>query len=333
MSQHHDAETPTSAQRSPANRLGLNYRDVPPRKVEFPLLDVHTHIHATPNVRLFFEAARLYGVSRIVSMSPLDEVDRLRTAWGDRLEFIAVPRWRELAASGDFRRQWLDDLATFREKGAKRMKFWMAPPMRGEFGLTLADPFFAPLIRAGLDLGYEFMVHVGDPSEWFEPGGPYADVKRYGTKLDQYPQLEYLLEKVAPRTVIAAHMGGFCEDPAFLQGLLDRHANLYLDTSATKWIVRAVARQPEQMRDLVIRNQDRILFGSDLVVDAKYDFDHYASRYWAHRMMWETAYRGQGPIEDPDAEDPPRLAGLDLPAAVLRKVYCQNAERLGHGAA
>ena len=333
MTQHHDAETPTSARLSPANRLGLNYRDVPARRVDTALIDVHTHVYHTRSTPLFFEAADLYGVSRIVSMSPLADVDRLRATWGDRLEFIAIPRWRELATSTDFRQQWLTDLATFREKGAKRMKFWMAPPMRGEFGLTLQDPFFAPLIQRGLELGYEFMVHVGDPSDWFEPGGPYSDTKRYGTKNDQYPQLEYLLDHVAPRTVIAAHMGGFCEDPAFLQGLLDRHPNLYLDSSATKWIVRAIARQPEVVRDFLLRNQDRVLFGSDLVVDAKYDFDHYASRYWVHRTMWETTYRGESPIEDPDADDPPRLAGLHLPVGVLRKLYCQNAERLGHGIA
>jgi predicted TIM-barrel fold metal-dependent hydrolase len=333
MTRHHDEETPTSTRRSPANRLGLNYRDLPPHKLDTRIIDVHTHVHDTGSARLFFEAARLYGISKIVSMSPLDEADRLKAAWGDRLEFIAVPRWRELASSTDFQKQWLDDLAAFRERGARRMKFWMAPPMRGEFGLTLKDPFFEPLIARGLELGYEFMVHVGDPSEWFETGGPYADRKRFGTKRDQYPQLHYLAERVAPRTVIAAHMGGYCEEPAFLQELLDRHPNLYLDSSATKWVVRAVARQPEAVRAFLIRNQDRVLFGSDLVVAPKYDFDHYASRYWAHLKMWETAYRGESPIEDPDADDPPRLAGLNLPTTVLRKLYCQNAERLGHGAA
>jgi hypothetical protein len=119
------------------------------------------------------------------------------------------------------------------------------------------------------------------------------------------------------------------EDPDFLQGLLDRHANYVLDTSATKWIVREVARQPERVREFMIRNADRILFGSDLVASDKFrEFDHYASRYWAHLQMWETAYRGESPIEDPDAEQPPRLAGVDLPEDVLRALYIENAQRL-----
>jgi hypothetical protein len=113
-----------------------------------------------------------------------------------------------------------------------------------------------------------------------------------------------------------------------LQSLLDRHANLLLDSSATKWIVREVARTPERVRAFIIRNSERILFGSDVVVDDKLDFEHYASRYWCQRTMWETPDRGESPIEDPDAENPPRLAGLDLPVDVLARLYHENAERI-----
>jgi predicted TIM-barrel fold metal-dependent hydrolase len=303
---------------------------VPPLKVDCSIIDAHVHVHNGPTVATFFEAATLYGVTKVVSMTPLDEVDALRAAYPGRLAFIAIPRWRNMAKSAEFQKQWIEDLAAFREKGARRMKFWMAPPMRGDHGLTLQDPFFAPIIRAALDLGYDFMVHVGDPSAWFRPGGRYADVAKFGTKREHYPQLEFLLETVAPHNVIAAHMGGYIEEPAFLQSLLDRYPNLYLDSSATKWVVREVARQPEVMREFMLRNQDRVLFGSDLVIHDKCDFDHYASRYWAHRMVWETAQRGESPIEDPDAENPPKLAGLDLPLAVLRRLYYENAAALGY---
>jgi predicted TIM-barrel fold metal-dependent hydrolase len=163
---------------------------------------------------------------------------------------------------------------------------------------------------------------------WWQPGGKYADSRAAGTKPEQYDQLEWFLERVAPRKVIAAHMGGYVEDVRFLQDLLDRYPNLLLDTGATKWMVREIARRPDVIREFVIRNQDRILFGTDLVVDERYDFEHYASRYWTHLKLWETPYRGESPIEDPDADDPPRLAGLDLPAGVLRKLYYENAQAL-----
>ncbi|MBK9120465.1 MAG: amidohydrolase family protein [Phycisphaerales bacterium] len=327
---HHDQDAPVHGGRSPANRLGLDYHTVPPRRFTGRSIDIHTHVRRSPTLPQFFEAADLYGVGTVVSMTPLDEVPALQDEYGDRLRFIAIPNWRQKDRTEDFRRQWLADLEAFAGRGARRMKFWMAPPMREKFPRLLRDDFFTPVLEQGCALGFDFMIHAGDPTAWFAPGGKYADAARFGTKESQYDQLEYLLERVAPRNVIAAHMGGNCEDPGFLARLLDRYPNLYLDSSATKWIVRAVAAQPEGVRALLLRHPTRILFGSDLVVADHYDFDHYASRYWCQVQMWESVYRGESPIEDPDAAPPPRLAGVDLPAEVLMQLYRGNAERLGY---
>lgn len=322
--------SPASITRSPANLIGIDYRAVPPRKVGGEIIDAHCHVHAGKHAELFFEAAATYGVTRVLSMSPLMDVQRLRDAYGDRIRFIAIPNWKAFANDEQFRRDWLADLTRFRELGARVCKFWMAPPMRAQHQLTLDHSFLRPVIDHVLGLDYHFMVHVGDPSVWWNPGGKYADASRFGTKEEQYDQLRWLCDYVAPRTVIAAHLGGFVESPEFLQGLLDAHPNLVLDSSATKWIVREVARRPDAVRELIVRNPTRIVFGSDLVANEKYtDFDHYASRYWAHLMMWESAYRGESPIEDPDAEGSPRLAGLDLPKDALLALYSGNIRRLG----
>jgi predicted TIM-barrel fold metal-dependent hydrolase len=319
-----------SIERCPANRLGIDYRQVPPRKTTGPILDAHTHLNDLPSARRLMEAAELYGITHLLSMTPLEAAAELREAFGPRVRFIAIPRWKEQQVSSAFQRQWIDDLARFRTLGARLCKFWMAPPMRERHGLTLPHEFLRPVIRAALELGYHLMVHVGDPSVWWQPGARYADQARFGSKLDQYPQLEWLLEHVSPRLVIAAHMGGFIEDPAFLQRLLDRYPNLLLDTSATRWMVRETARRPAAVREFLLANPGRVLFGTDLVASAKYDsFEHYASRYWAHLQMWETCYQGESPIEDPDAPDPPRLIGLDLPCDILSKMYFENALAAG----
>jgi hypothetical protein len=315
--------------RAPHNRIGLDYARVPVWKVRLPIVDAHVHVNDVATAERFFQAAQAYGVERVVSMSPLASVPALRERFPGRIGFIAVPRWRDMKMSDDFRRGWCDDLERFRSLEARWCKFWMAPPMRQRHGLTLEHEFLRPVIDHALRLGYEFMVHVGDPTVWWAPGRPYADVAGFGAKPEQYASLEWFLNYVHPRHVIGAHFGGSVEDLEFLQGLLDRHGNYVLDSSATKWIVREVARQPNAVRAFVIRNRERILFGSDLVTSEKTDlFDHYASRYWAQRTMWETAYRGESPIEDPDGEQPPRLAGLDLPEDVLEDLYLRNAERL-----
>ncbi len=311
----------------PHNRLGIDYRTAPTRKVAVGITDIHSHVRDVAGGRRFFEAADLYGVQRVYTMSPLDAVDDLSAAFGDRLRFIAVPRWDRMRDSADdVLAQWPHDLAAFRERGATICKFWMAPPMRARFDLTLEHPSVRPVIDAALDLGYEFMTHIADPTIWWKPGGRYADEATWGSKRDQYDQLAWFLEYVQPRRVIGAHFGGNVEDPGFLADWLERYPNYYLDTSATKWIVREVAARTTAVRDLVVAHADRILFGSDLVTAPHHPFEHYASRYWAHQQMWETDYVGESPIEDPDA-DPPRLGGIDLPADVLRKIYRENADR------
>jgi hypothetical protein len=62
--------------------------------------------------------------------------------------------------------------------------------------------------------------------------------------------------------------------------------------------------------------------------------EHYVSRYWCQRTLWESAWEGRSPIADADytsADDPPATAplrGLELPEDVLEKVYHGNARKL-----
>src|SRR5262249_21983889 len=109
---------------------------------------------------------------------------------------------------------------------------------------------------------------------------------------------------------------------------------LHFDTSATKWQVREVSARREAIRSLVCRHPDRFLFGSDLVTRHGLPPEHYASRYWCQRTLWESAWEGPSPIADPDytpsegGPPTPPLRGLDLPPDVLRRVYHDNAVRL-----
>jgi hypothetical protein len=203
-------------------------------------------------------------------------------------------------------------------------------------------------------LGMMFMTHIADPDTWFE--GKYSDASVYGTKEQQYEQLEWALDEYSATPWIAAHMGGWPENLEFLSGLLSRHDNLYLDTSATKWMVREISRHtPEQFKAFITRWRGRVLFGSDIVTtdqhlgDGHADrgmghlassqeeaFELYASRYWALRTLWETDYDGESNIADPDLMmlDPakhdemsaPRLRGHSVPGDLLRGVY-QDAAR------
>jgi predicted TIM-barrel fold metal-dependent hydrolase len=176
------------------------------------------------------------------------------------------------------------------------------------------------------------MVHVADPDVWFRT--VYADASKFGTKADQYVGFEHMLQEFSDMIWIGAHMGGDSEHPDHLEALLERYPHLYFDTSATKWQVREVSARRDAVRSLICRHPDRFLFGSDLVTRHFLPRDHYASRYWAHRTLWESSWEGRSPIADSDyqpapGEPPtPPLLGLELPEDVLAKLYFTNAQRL-----
>jgi hypothetical protein len=129
-------------------------------------------------------------------------------------------------------------------------------------------------------------------------------------------------------------MGGDPEHPDHLETLLERYPHFHLDTSATKWQVREVSANREAIRSLICRYPQRFLFGSDLVTRHHLVREHYVSRYWCQRTLWESSWQGRSPIADPDYHpaagepDTPPLCGLDLPLEVLEQLYHGNSRRL-----
>ncbi len=334
--------TPTVdlAPRNDANRLGLLYRHEAARLPYVgPLWDVHQHIQDVAAAKLFFEVAELFGVEKVWTMTQLEHVDALKAQYGDRLNFIAVPNFNANRNDPEaFTSDWLHRLEGFREKGCRIAKIWAAP--RGRDFAPGVFELDSPLRRRGIQLAYEldmmFMTHVSDPDTWFAT--KYADSGKYGTKAQQYEPLHRLLDQYGDVPWIAAHMGGDPEHLDHLQAMLDRHPNLYLDTSATKWMVRELSRKPDELRDFARRNAGRLLFGSDIVADSKdAGFDLFASRYWALRTMFETDYDGLSPIVDPDLAmvDPSlpkdsvaNLRGASIDPATLAMIYKDAAQRL-----
>ncbi len=328
-----------------------------------PIIDAHSHVGGLNAAPILREAMDCYGIAEIWSMtSTIEQIDGLRDIFQERIQFIAVPNWRDKDPKQTHGVGYAKRIEEFYARGARIAKFWAAP--RGvDIGTEVGEPNLMKLdnpnriaaMQMAYDLGMTFMVHVADPDTWFATR--YSDNSRYGTKASQYEPLERMLDRF-PTRWIAAHMGGWPEDLEFLSGLLTRHPNLSLDTSATKWIVREISKHPrEDVLSFFQRWTGRLLFGSDIVtsdahlvdestkfeMDAKANsaqsaFDLYASRYWALRTLWETNWSGPSPIADPDLamvdpvaftpKDSPLLRGIALPNEILKGFYAQSAHTL-----
>lgn len=319
--------TPAPTDKPDYNRTGIDYHAPLPRpKVNGLVIDAHVHLLAARHADEFFACADHYGFDCFVSMTPLEEALTLHRRWGHRLHFIAIPTWQD---DSPWRiDNWLRRIEGFYNIGSRIAKFHAAPGTMQRMGKRLDDPAFRPLFREVADRGMIIMTHIGDPDTWY--CGKYADCDKFGSREEHYRMWEGLLEEYRGHPWLGAHMGGNPENLARLQDLLDRFPDLMLDCSATRWMVREISARRDAAREFFIRNQDRIVFGTDQVTGDTRGFDFLASRFWCHRKLWETAYIGPTPILDPDLpeDQQPTLRGLALPDEVLQKIYHDNPLRL-----
>jgi hypothetical protein len=370
----------------------LSARQAGPTGLMPPIIDIHNHINGVEAPRIYARVMRAANISHAFTMVRIDEAHTVRrvmreaypmhggqansepsmtssttsiTTPGtsldespDRVHFIAFPNFRQENRARAFGEGFLTDIARFHaELGSRCIKLWNAPRLyevlpREQWGELI--PFDAPWrvrhVELAQQLGMGIMVHVADPDTWFAT--KYNDASTFPPKPEHYKPLERMLDRFAGPW-IAAHLGGWPEDLAFLDGLLSRHPNLWLDTSATKWIVRELSKHPKgRVLDFLHKFRGRICFGSDIVTTDEHLAPHpsgtthpmgaladspesahdlYASRYLALRLMFETDYEGQSPIADPDLRmvDPsitsplaaPPLRGLALPPDMLDDLY------------
>ena len=191
--------------------------------------------------------------------------------------------------------------------------------------LKIDDPELDPIWDACARLKLPVFIHTADPQEFFQPlentNERWLEMSLFGDRRyppDRYPTFEQLMterdnlfRKHRKTTFVAAHMGWHANDLARLGRMLDEMPNLHTELGA---VLYDIGRQPRVMRDFFIKYQDRILFGKDSFQPDEYPYywrvfetrDDYFDYYRGYHAFW-------------------KLYGIDLPDAVLKKVYFQNA--------
>jgi predicted TIM-barrel fold metal-dependent hydrolase len=197
--------------------------------------------------------------------------------------------------------------------------------------LKVDDPDLDPLWRAAARLDVPVFVHTGEPQAFFEthdyrnerwlelalfPGR--AATEGRGVSFDELASERDRLFARHPKTrFIAAHFGWHANDLARAAAMLDAHSNVVTEVGA---ILYDLGRQPRAAHDFFVKYQDRILFGKDSFQPAEYPYywrvfetrDEYFDYYRDYHAFW-------------------KLYGIDLPDAVLEKVYRDNALRVFRG--
>lgn len=297
-----------------------------PRKTDVPVIDMHCHVTGPSQTARMIEAARRFGIVKLVGICRLPQVRVLRRRFGSLMALNVRLDYTHTDDADKFIRTNVALIRQAHGLGCCCIKFWYKPQFNEQTGFFFDDWRLDAIFETMVELDLPALVHIADPDLWWQ--SRYADHQRFLSKRLSYQQLTNTLGRFGQMKVVVAHMGGDPEHLDHLTDLLNSYPNLYLDTSGTRWVVRELSAKPQQARQFFVRFADRLMFGSDLVAYDGADLRHHCSRYWAHQFLYEQSGYVRSPIEDPDANGPVYLAGLDLPATVLRRLYWDNAASL-----
>jgi predicted TIM-barrel fold metal-dependent hydrolase len=208
--------------------------------------------------------------------------------------------------------------------------------------VKIDDPRFDPMWEACGQLNMPVAIHISDPvafftptdrfNERFEELNNHPDWSFYGADFPSNAELLEARNRVIarhPKTqFVTLHFGNFSENLQNVGENLDRYPNMYVDMAAR---IGELGRQPFTSRKFFDKYQDRILFATDATPHG----DEFPQQVF-NDQLYEIYYRF---LETEDeyfdyapAKIPPqgrwRIYGINLPDAILRKVYHDNAARL-----
>ena len=306
-------------------KILFDFGPPPPRKLDCPIVDAHTHPGTMKHADTLVRVAQSCGISKMLGITSTEGAAELEEAFPGFFAFAVSFSYNHLDDLTRFHQENLALLDRAREAGFSIVKFWFKPEFNEATGLTLDDHRMDPLFDKMGKLGFSGLAHIADPDIWFVRR--YGDSARFGTKQQAFIQLENRLDSHTDVRLVGAHLGGDPEHLQHVAHLLNAHPNFAVDCSATKWVVRELGRKPDEARRFFTTFQDRIVFGTDLVAWEGAPVRHYASRYWALQKLLETDYNGLSPIYDNDGGGEVTIRGLDLPNEILEKLYCTNARR------
>ncbi len=198
------------------------------------------------------------------------------------------------------------------------------------------DDVFTPAYRLIAEHDRTLLTHLAEPrSSWYplDPADPHAAYYRanpdwYMFNHPDRPSWESILSardrllQANPQLrVIGCHLGSMEHDVDMVARRLDRYPNFAVDTAAR--MSNLMLQPRDKVRAFMIRYQDRILWGTDLL-------ELQWNRPGEVLRRWENSYAGDWKYLSTDAEftvGGRTVRGLDLPLSVRKKIFRENALR------
>jgi predicted TIM-barrel fold metal-dependent hydrolase len=313
-------------------------------RAKFYVIDVHNHVNDAARIDEHMPPER---VVEVMDHTNVKTIVILTGLWGNKLQavidemvkpypgrFMVFTQldWSKVD-DPNFGAEMVAQIRDSVSRGARGLKLLkdLGLGVRGKSGKLLAidDPRLDPVWEECGRLGIPVFIHSGDPEAFFLPIN--ATNERYEELIEHpdwsfygrdFPSLQSLLEarnrvfaKHPKTTFVSLHMG-WPENLDWVQSMLDRYPNVMAEFGARE---AELGRQPRRTRELFLKYQDRVMFGTDNeVTEAMYRNNfrwlETADEYFDY---WGAPTQGRF-----------KISGLALPGEVLEKLYHKNAERL-----
>jgi predicted TIM-barrel fold metal-dependent hydrolase len=316
----------------------------PVPRAKFPAVDIHGHPPALTSAEAIAEVVTAMDALNVRVLVSADNMsgDRLRTTLAALQSSPHKDRFRVLAGI-DFRNVgpgWAEQAVRQLEADIKAgavgvgeipKSFGMTTRKADGSRLRIDDPELDPVWQALARLNVPAFIHTAEPPAFFSPLDHhnerwlelalFRDRRNYEPGKVGFDQLtterDNLFRRHPKTRFIAAHFGWHANDLARAAKMLDEFPNVVTEVGA---ILYELGRQPRGAHDFFVKYQDRILFGKDAFQPNEYPYywrvfetrDEYFDYYRDYHAFW-------------------KLYGMDLPDAVLKKLYYQNALRVVPG--
>lgn len=220
---------------------------------------------------------------------------------------------------------------------------------KGEL-IQVDDAKLDPIWERCGQLGLPVSIHVADPRAFWlsydQANERWKELKDHKAwwfgEPNKFPAWKELLEALNrviarhPRTTfVCVHFGNNAEELEWVDTSLSRYPNMMVDLAAR--IPEIGRHDPEKVRQLFIKHQNRILFATDFQVldrlilgssgNEPPPTDADAEVFFAKEWRWLETRDRNWPHMTPIQGDW-TISSIGLPDAVLRKIYFDNARKL-----
>ncbi|MCL2472540.1 MAG: amidohydrolase [Treponema sp.] len=327
---------------------------------KFPVIDVHNHLGKTIftnsqitnqsnlkecDPRAVYESTNRFNIRHMVSLDgwPDERLDQHIDAYVDkypgRFSIFARIDYKRLEEGGFDK--WIDNhLASYTGRGITGIKIAknLGLGIKKKDGRYLKpdDEILRPVWESAAKYNIPVLIHIADPVAFFDKVIDCTN-ERY-EELDEHPDWSFgnkdcpgfrelldsqenLLGKNPDTRFIIAHVGSHAENLKDVGRMLDTYPNMYVDTAER---IAELGRQPYTSRDFLIKYQDRVLYGTDLVpttdnISGNYRFFETKDEFFPYNSFEE---HNQGRWN---------IYGVYLDDDVLKKIYYENALKVVPG--